>query len=191
MNLLLIFRIFLECVFYQKSCHFFGYNSIEKYTELRSSLTPVLPRLVEKFNYGLGVDVNCYTGETTFNLQNIFPDLNIIGIDKNHTAIDLARERYIGPSFKIADIESERNSMIDGVQVIQISTYDNLYKILSKTYPFLDEEGMMILHYKESDKELIRELCNGTDNIPLVSVKVFFLSNMYLWEHEKTVILFK
>lgn len=170
---------------------FLATTPIEKYTELRSSLTPVLPRLVEKFNYGLGVDVNCYTGETTFNLQNIFPDLNIIGIDKNHTAIDLARERYTGPSFKIADIESEGNSMIDGVQVIQISTYDNLYKILSKTYPFLDEEGMMILHYKESDKELIRELMQRNRQYPSRKRKGFLLSNMYLWEHEKTVILFK
>lgn len=170
---------------------FLATSPMEKYTELRSSLTPVLPRLVEKFNYGLGIDVNCFTGETTSRLQGIFPELNIIGIDKNQTAIDIARDRYIGPSFTTADVESEKCLLTNEVQVIQISEYTNLYDMLSRTFPCLDEEGMMIVHYKDEDMNLIRELMRRNLQHPLRKRKGFLLSNMYLWEQEKTVILFK
>lgn len=163
----------------------------EKFNELRSSLTPILPRLVERFQGGMGLDVNCYTGESTNRLQTIFPDLHIVGIDKNQTAVNLARQRYSHTFFSCRDIEKDPREIENNVQVIQISEYANLEKMLQNTYSLLDDEGMIILRYHEEDFPYIRSLFLKNFEYPLQSRKGFLLANMYLWENEQTVIIFK
>ena len=166
-------------------------NPIEKMTELRSSLTPIMPTLVERFQGGLGLDVNCFTGESTCRLQSLFPDLQVVGIDKNQSAINAARQRYSQTFFSCRDIEKGAEAMEHNIQVIQISEYVNLEKMLENTYPLLDDEGMIILRYREEDYPYIQSLFVKNFQFPLRNRKGFLLANMYLWENEKTVIIFK
>ncbi|MAI14461.1 MAG: hypothetical protein CMM15_10615 [Rhodospirillaceae bacterium] len=166
-------------------------NPIEKMTELRSSLTPILPRLVERFQGGLGLDVNCYTGDSTCRLQSLFPDLQVVGIDKNQSAINAARQKYSHTFFSCRDIEKGAEAMEHNLQVIQISEYVNIQRMLENTYPLLDDEGMIILRYRDEDFPYIQSLLRKNFEFPLRNRKGFLLANMYLWENEKTVIIFK
>ena len=63
--------------------------------------------------------------------------------------------------------------------------------MLENTYPLLDDEGMIILRYRDEDFPYIQSLLRKNFEFPLRNRKGFLLANMYLWENEKTVIIFK
>lgn len=155
----------------------------ERLTELKSSITPILPKILERYERGVGLDVNCWTGESTHHLQEKFPHLQFHGIDKNGTAIELARHRFRYPKFSVSDLEKNR---FEGqkdqnlFQLIQISNYENLEKILWNTYPLLHHDGFIILHYKAKDRQYMEELYKKNLKFPRRQKNGIMLENMYL-----------
>jgi ubiquinone/menaquinone biosynthesis C-methylase UbiE len=164
----------------------------EKLTELKSCFTPGIPRLLHKFERGLGLDVNCWTGESTNHLQKTFPQLQFHGVDGNGTAIQIAQCRFQSAKFSVSDLEKlNKNTESSIYQVIQISDYNNLKKILSNTYPMLHHDGFIILYYKKDDQGLINELYEKNLMFPRRKKNGVFLDNMYLLEKENIAIILK
>ncbi len=162
----------------------------ERLTELKSSITPILPKILHRYERGVGLDVNCWTGESTNNLQEKFPHLQFHGIDKNGTAIELARHRFQYPKFSVSDLEKTYEEQKDRniYQIIQISNYDNLKKILWNTYPLLHHDGFIILHYKEKDRAYVEELYEKNLKFPRRQKNGIMLENMY-FDKDMAIIL--
>ena len=168
---------------------FLTVSSPQKLTELKSSMTPLLPKILKKYDCSRGLDVNCWTGDSTIKLQSQFPDIRIFGIDKNQSAIKLAKTRFHSSVFKVSDIEKENLS--GKFELIQISNYTNLDKVLWNTYPLLSDNGFMIVNYKESDVPYMKELYDKNFRFPPQERNGYVLSNMYLFEKENKAIILK
>ena len=168
---------------------FLTVSSPQKLTELKSSMTPLLPKILKKYDCSRGLDVNCWTGDSTVKLQSQFPDVRIFGIDKNQSAIKLAKTRFQSSVFKVSDIEKEKFN--GKFELIQISNYTNLDRVLWNTYPLLSDHGFMIINYKNVDTPYIKELYERNFWFPPQERNGYVLSNMYLFEHENKAIILK
>ena len=160
-------------------------------TELKSTMTPSFHRVLNKYQNGQGLDVNCWTGESTKQLEKKFPDIRFTGIDKNERAIDVARKRYYYSDFCHVDIEKKSNCEYDMFQIIQISNYDNLEKVLQNTFHLLHEDGMMILRYHDKDIDYVHQLLEKNYRFRPNVVHGTVLHKMYLFEERNTAIIFK
>lgn len=160
-------------------------------TELKSSLIPSFHRELNKYQNGHGLDVNCWTGESTKQLEKNFPDIRFTGIDKNVRAIDVAQKRYHYSDFCHVDIEKESNSESDMFQIIQISNYNNLEKMLRNTYHLLHEDGMMIVRYHDKDIDYIHQLLEKNNRFRATMIYGTTLHKMHLFKERNTAIIFK
>lgn len=160
-------------------------------TELKSSLTPTFHKILNNYQNGHGLDVNCWTGESTRELEKRFPDIHFTGIDKNVRAIDVAQKRYSFSDFCHVDIENESNSDCDIFQIIQISNYNNLDKMLKNTFHLLREDGMMIIRYHHKDIDYIQELLEKSNRFRATMIQGTSLHKMHLFEERNTAIIFK
>jgi hypothetical protein len=150
------------------------------------------PAFQELFKKGIGLDVNCKSGESTSVIQQKFPHLTFFGIDGNETAIHRAKKKYGEDFFFKADLEKEQNiKNMDNFQVIQISSYKNCMNILEKSYPLLENNGIIILRYHEMDVPLLLQLQRRNKMFPLKKTELGLLENMYFYPDENTAIFLK
>ena len=166
-------------------------TSVRQKNELHSIVNPIAPTFLHFYNNGFGLDVNCKTGETTNNLQNQFPELQIFGVDNSTKAINLAKKKFGDHLFLKADVEKEKLQILPNFQVIQISSYQNCMKILENTYDLLEENGILILHYQKKDIGLMNDLYQRNKMFPKRKINCEVFENMYLFPQNGTAILFK
>ena len=166
-------------------------KSLRNLNDLSSVIDPVIPTFQNFYNNGFGLDVNCKTGESTNMIQKQFPALQFFGVDNSSRAINVARKNFGHHLFLQADVEKEKLQIIPNFQVIQISDYDNCWKILENTYSLLEENGILILHYQSKDVGLMNELYQRNKRFPRRRINSESFENMYLFPQNKTAILFK
>lgn len=166
-------------------------TSIRNTNELRSIVNPTLPTFQNFYNNGFGLDVNCKTGESTNLIQKQFPDLQFFGVDNSSVAINVAKKKFGHHLFLRADVEKETLQIIPNFQVIQISSYQNCWKVLENTYSLLEENGILILHYQNKDIALMNELHQRNKEFPKREINSEIFENMYLFPQNNTAILFK
>lgn len=157
-------------------------------TELRSTIRPNSGVLKTNIFNGNGLDINCWTGESTKSLQEIYPDICFYGVDKNENAIDVAKKRYSEKFFRAIDLEKSTDTFEDYFQIIHISNYNDVRKILSSAFPMLEDDGFIILRYKDQDERMLKKLFEKNHHIPKRNDRY---ENMYLFSDRKTAIFFK
>ncbi len=162
-----------------------------KQVELYSGTIPLFPSLDTYYGEGYGLDVNCNTGETTQKIQSCFPNLRFYGMDRNQAALEIAKRSYQNTHFIRGDLEENPFPPLDPFQVIQISNYTDCWRILRNSYHFLEDDGILILHYKEEDTGLMYNLMEKNRKYPTRQIDNQHFENMYLFPKDKTAVLFK
>lgn len=164
---------------------FLTVSSPDRLTELRSTLGSFPSNKIQKYWNGNGLDINCWTGETTKELQTKFPDICFYGVDKNKHAIDVAKKRYSKEFFRTVNLENESVEYKDLYRIVHVSKYDHLPTMLQRAYLLLEEEGMMIVRYQEKDFDYLKKMYERYRSVPELS------NPMYLFPESKKAIFFK
>ena len=125
---------------------------------VQNSLPPLVFNYESKLKNGLGLDINCRLGESTKELQKKFPDLVFVGTEKNQKFVDIARKRHANLNFIEIDIEKKSEPLIDQFQIVQVSDYENFWEMVRKSYHLLDEDGLLIIKYKNKDLDQIHKI---------------------------------
>ena len=60
--------------------------------------------------------------------------------------------------FYIWILKKKKTSLIDQFQIIQISDYDNFWNVIEKSFPLLEDDGLLIMKYKKKDYLEIEKL---------------------------------
>ena len=66
------------------------------------------------------------------------------------------RKRHANLNIEI-DIE-EIGTFIDQFQIVQVSDYRNFWEMVKKSYHLLDEDGLLIIKYKNKDLDQIHKI---------------------------------
>ena len=111
----------------------------------QNSIPSFPPRVGYPLSNGLGLDINCNTGESIRELQKNFPHLTFIGTEKDEEKVKLARKKYIDYHFLNMDIEEKDVPLMDQFEIIQVSDYDNFWKMMEKSFSLLPEELLFSL----------------------------------------------
>ena len=164
---------------------FLTVSSPDRLTELRSTLGSFPSNKIQKYWNGNGLDINCWTGETTKDLQKKFPDICFYGVDKNKHAIDVAKKRYSKEFFRTVNLENESVEYKDLYRIVHVSKYDHLPTMLQRAYLLLEEEGMMIVRYQEKDFDYLQKMYERYRSVPELT------NPMYLFPESKKAIFFK
>jgi SAM-dependent methyltransferase len=150
-----------------------------------------LPFLQKLNSNGFGLDVNCNTGLSTNYIQSLFPNLTFFGIDSNNTAIDIAKKQFHSKNFYMMDLENQTMNNDKEFQVIQISDYTNCWNVLQKSYEILENNGLLIIRYKEYDSTLLLQLFRRNQMFPKKETPFGIVENMYLFPNENTAVIIK
>ena len=150
-----------------------------------------LPFLQKLHPKGFGLDVNCNTGLSTNYIQSMFPDLTFFGIDSNKTAIEIAKQQFHSKNFFTMDLENQTMHHEEEFQVIQISNYTNCWNALQKSYDILENNGLLIVRYKEYDSTLLLQLFRRNQMFPKKETPFGIVENMYLFPNESTAVIIK
>lgn len=106
---------------------------------------------------GKGLDINCWTGESTMALQKKYPDLQFEGIDCHETVVQVAKKRYANMEFTIMNLEENPRSTDTMFRLIQISNYQELPTLLERAWSIVEDEGLLIIQYHIKDERIIEE----------------------------------
>ncbi|MAI13350.1 MAG: hypothetical protein CMM15_04980 [Rhodospirillaceae bacterium] len=106
---------------------------------------------------GKGLDINCWTGETTTALQKKYPDLQFEGIDSRETVIQVAKKRYANMNFTRMNLEDNSQSIDTMFRLIQISNYQELPTLLERAWASVEDEGLLIVKYHIKDATIIEQ----------------------------------
>lgn len=98
-----------------------------------------------------GLDINCWTGESTKSLSTIHSNIKFVGIDKHERVIDVAIKRYPLDYFANIDIESDGLPVIGFFDIVRISRYDNLKNMLENVWTIVRKGGVITIIYKKED----------------------------------------
>lgn len=106
---------------------------------------------------GKGLDINCWTGESTKALQEKFPDIEWKGMDYRTTVINVANKRYSKMEFIKEDFEKTIPSSKETFCLIQISKYKDLSLLMDRVWPLLEDDGLLIVHFKKNDRPILKQ----------------------------------
>ena len=124
----------------------------------QNSIPSFPPRVGYSFPNGLGLDINCNNGDSIVELQKKFPHLTFIGTERNEENLKKARKKVGEYNILHMDIEKKKTLLIDQFQIIQISDYDNFWNVIEKSFPLLEDDGLLIMKYKKKDYLEIEKL---------------------------------
>lgn len=155
----------------------------------KNALPSFPPRVGYSLSNGLGLDINCNTGESIRELQKKFPHLTFIGTEKDEKKVKVAREKHTEYHFINMDIEKKEVPLVDQFEIIQISNYDNFWKIMEKSFSLLQDDGLLIMKYKEKDIHEIQKLLKMKKPKKKINDEIF--ERMYLSNEEKKVFFLK
>ena len=110
----------------------------------QNSIPSFPPRIKQSIYNGLGLDINCNTGESIRELQKDFPHLTFIGTERDEKKVKIAREKYSEYHFLNMDIEKKDTPLVDQFEIVQVSEYDNFWNMVEKSFSLLQEDGLLI-----------------------------------------------
>lgn len=128
-----------------------------------------------KYN-GYGLDINGKDGLSMKEIKRHFPETTFFGVDNNRRNVLKLQKDYPSFNFLYKDIENDDiHHLYKKFQVVQISEYNNIEKMLENTNKLLKEDGVCILRYKEKDFLKIKKLIVSNKN----KSKQYFLGRNY------------
>lgn len=155
----------------------------------QNSIPSFPPRVGYSLSNGLGLDINCNTGESIRELQMEFPHLTFLGTEKDEEKIEIARKKNKEFHFLNVDIEKKKVPLIDQFQIVQISDYDCFWQIIDKSFSLLDNDGLLIVKYKENDLDKVQTLLNMKKPKKFIKSQVF--ERVYVSNEDNKVFLLK
>lgn len=161
----------------------------KKHIITQNSIPSFPPRITNSIYNGLGLDINCNFGETTRELQKKFPHLTFLGTEKDKEKVELAREKYKDFHFLNLDIEKKEVPLIDQFKIIQISDYDDFWKMMEKSFSLLDNDGLLIMKYKQEDLVKVEKLLHMKKPKKVIENEVF--ERIYLSDEDNKVFFLK
>ena len=105
-----------------------------------------------------GLNINCWTGESTKSLSQIHPDVKFVGIDKHATVIEVANRRYPSNFFANLDIEEEGLDVNDFFDIVHISRYSNLETMLNNVWSIVRNGGIITIQLNGDKIEYLQTL---------------------------------
>ena len=124
------------------------------------------------------VDVGMASGTSSAILAELFPDLNIIGVDVNSRMVDIANEMYRSPNLSYREDDGESllsfqpqsvNGFFNCSTIHHITSYNGYDKnralnTLNRQVELLKERGVIVIRdfLKPEEKEVILELSSET-----------------------------
>ena len=107
------------------------------------------PLFHHKYN-GFGLDINGKDGYSIEEMNSNFPSTTFYGVDNDRKKISRLQKEYPSYNFLYKNIENgDIRNLYKKFQVVKISEYNNLEKMLQNTNKLLKEDGVCILRYKE------------------------------------------
>lgn len=155
----------------------------------QNSIPSFPPRVGYPLSNGLGLDINCNTGESIRELQKNFPHLTFIGTDKDEEKVKLARKKYIDYHFLNMDIEKKDVPLVDQFEIIQVSEYENFWKMMEKSFSLLQNDGLLIMKYKQQDLVEIEKLLKINKPKKRINEEIF--ERIYLSDEDNKVFFLK
>lgn len=106
----------------------------------------------KKFD-GYALDVNCHHGDSTVFLQKRYPQLEVVGIDKEKVNIHECTKRYASQQYNFHNIDFEAYTGLpyQSFQLVQVNKYENLMLSFMKAYEILQEGGLLIMKTSSFD----------------------------------------
>jgi len=155
----------------------------------QNSIPSFSPRFKNSIYNGLGLDINCNTGESIRELQKKFPHLTFIGTEKDEKKVKVAREKHSDYHFLYMDIERKDVPFVDQFEIIQISDYDNFWKIMEKSFSLLQNDGLLIMKYKQQDLVEIEKLLKMKKPKKIIKEEIY--ERIYLSNEDNKVFFLK
>ena len=155
----------------------------------QNSIPSFPPRVGYSLSNGLGLDINCKTGESIHELQKKFPHLTFIGTEKDEKKVRIAREKHSDYHFLNMDIEKKEVPLVDQFEIIQISDYEDFWKIMEKSFSLLQDDGLLIMKYKQKDLIEIKKILKMKKPKKKINEEIF--ERIYLSDKENEVFFLK
>lgn len=155
----------------------------------QNSIPSFPPRIKNSIYNGLGLDINCNTGESIRELQKNFPHLTFIGTEKDEEKVKLVREKYSDYHILNMDIEKKDVPLVDQFEIIQVSEYDNFWNMMEKSFSLLQNDGLLIMKYKQKDLVEIEKLLKMNKPKKRINEEIF--ERIYLSDEDNKVFFLK
>ena len=87
------------------------------------------------------------------------------------------------------DIEKKDTPLVDQFEIVQVSEYDNFWNMVEKSFSLLQEDGLLIMKYKQKDLVEIEKLLKVKKPKKKINQEIF--ERVYLSNHERKVFFLK
>ena len=137
------------------------------------------------------MDINGKDGYSIEEMNSNFPSTTFYGVDNDRKKISRLQKEYPSYNFLYKNIENgDIRNLYKKFQVVKISEYNNLEKMLQNTNKLLKEDGVCILRYKEKDLLKIKNLVKFNEYKPKQYYFGISYTTMYHLPENNTLLFF-